>query len=62
MYFIEWFGRSQVGRCGDAYPQPHLSLLSFNRSDLPASGRLTVDLQYQGDGTTSDYMGEVALG
>jgi len=60
LYFIEWFGRPQ-GRCIGAYPQPHLRLLSFNRSDLPPSGRLTVDLQFQDAGTTTDYKVEVTL-
>jgi hypothetical protein len=60
LYFIEWFGRPQ-GPCGDAEAQPHLRLLSFNRSDLPPSGRLTVDLQFQNAGTTTDYKTEVTL-
>jgi len=60
LYFIEWFGRPQ-GRCGDAYPMPHLRLLSFNRADLPPSGRVTFDIQFQEDGTTSDYKVEVTL-
>jgi len=60
LYFIEWFGRPQ-GRCIGAYPQPHLRLLSFNRSDLPPSGRLKVDLQFQDAGTTTDYKTEVTL-
>ncbi len=60
LYFIEWFGRPQ-GRCGGAYPQPHLRLLSFNRSDLPPTGRLTVDLQFQDAGTTTDCKAEVTL-
>lgn len=60
LYFIYWFGRPQ-GRCGDAYPRPHFWLLSFNRSDLPPSGRLTVDLQFQNGSTTTDYKTEVTL-
>jgi hypothetical protein len=59
LYFIDWFGRPQ-GPCGDAYPQPHFRLLSFRRSDLPPSGLLTVDLQFQG-GQTSDSRIEVTL-
>jgi hypothetical protein len=59
LYFIDWFGRPQ-GRCGDAYPRPHFRLLSFNRSDLPPSGSLTVDLQLQG-GRTGDSRVEVTL-
>jgi hypothetical protein len=60
LYFIDWFGRPQ-GPCGDAYPRPHFSLLSFNRSDLPPPGPLTVDLQLQG-GRTGDSSIEVTLG
>jgi len=60
LYFIYWIGRPQ-GRCGDAYPQLHLRLISFNRSDLPPSGRLTVDLQIQQGGTTTDSTAEVTL-
>jgi hypothetical protein len=59
LYFIDWFGRAQ-GPCGDARQRPHFRLLSFNRSDLPPSGPLTVDLQLQG-GRTGDSKVEVTL-
>ena len=59
LYFIDWFGRAQ-GPCGDAYPRPQFRLLSFNRSDFPPSGPLTVDLQLQG-GRTGDSRVEVTL-
>lgn len=60
LYFIYWIGRPQ-GPCGDAFPRPHLRLVSFHRSDLPPSGRLVVDLQIQEGGTTNDYRTEVML-
>ena len=60
LYFIYWVGRPQ-GPCGDAYPQPHLTLLSFNRADLPPAGRLTVDFEVQSGGTTTDDKTEVTL-
>lgn len=60
LYFIYWIGRPQ-GPCGDAFPQPHFRLISFHRSDLPPSGRLTVDLQIQDGGATNDYMTDVTL-
>ncbi len=60
LYFIYWVGRPQ-GPCGDAYPQPHLTLLSFSRIDLPPVGRLTVDLQVQSGGATTDDKTEVTL-
>ena len=59
LYFIDWFGRPQ-GPCGVAYARPQFRLLSFNRSDLPPSGHLTVDLQLQG-GRTGDSRVEVTL-
>ena len=60
LYFIDWFGRPQ-GVCGDAHPRPHFRLLSFSRSDLPPSGRLTVDLQLQNGGSTTDDKTAVVL-
>lgn len=61
LYFIYWIGRPQGGACGDAHPRPHFRLISFSRSDLPPSGRLTVDLQFQDGGATNDYKTDVTL-
>ena len=60
LYFIYWIGRPQ-GPCGDAFPRPHFRLISFHRSDLPSSGRLTVDLQFQDGGATTDDKTVVTL-
>jgi hypothetical protein len=61
LYFIYWVGTAQK-TCNLALARPHWRLLSFARADLPASGSLTVDLQTQEDGQTTDASTAVHLG
>lgn len=60
LYFIYWIGKPQRV-CNLALARPHWRLLGFARSDLPAGGTLTVDLQTQEDGQTGDVTTQVEL-
>ena len=61
LYFIFWIGKVQRV-CNLALAIPTWRLVSFARSDLPASGTLTVDLQTQEDGQTQDITTQIDLG